>query len=107
MHSISLNKLHHTSRKPSETQEEVVISHARGFTRILTNILCSSTFKHHMRVITMEGKYLQYLFAHGTSREAYQTFGQCYRISNKVTTEDVVGEDPGLQIGLEVCSFSE
>jgi hypothetical protein len=82
MYAVYINKLRWAFENPElETMEEQkVIYLAKGFTRILTNILCSSSFKRHMRVITMDGKFLDCLMANPRNKDAYWKFGQQYNI---------------------------
>jgi hypothetical protein len=59
MYARSLNSLCHCAKKKlTMDEEQEFICQAREFTRILTNVLCSSSFEWHMRVITVDGKYL-------------------------------------------------
>ena len=82
MYANSINKLRHAFENPAlDTKEEQkIICLARGFTRILTNLLCLSSFKRHMRVITMDGKFLDCLTANLRNKDVYWKFGQQYGI---------------------------
>ena len=82
LYANSINKLHHAFENSAlDTKEEQkIICLAWGFTQILMNILCLSSFKHHMRVITMDGKFLDSLTANLRNKDVYWKFGQQYGI---------------------------
>ena len=99
MYAVSINKLRLAFKNPAlETKEErKVIRLAKGFTRILTNLLLSSSFKRHIRVITMDGRYLDCLTANPRNKDAYWKFGQQYHIIN-TETGNASGYDSGFDL---------
>ena len=85
MYAISINDLQQIIEDLAlelTIEEELDrLRRAKGFTRILTNILSSSTFKHHMRVITLDGSYVSFLKANLQLKEKYRRFVLNYRIT--------------------------
>jgi hypothetical protein len=65
MFAASINKLHRAFENPAldTSKEQEVMRLAKGFTRLLVNVLSSSSFERHMRVITRDGKFLDCLMA--------------------------------------------
>jgi hypothetical protein len=112
MYAVYINKLRQAFENPElETMEEQkVIYLAKGFTRILANVLCSSSFKRHMRVIMMDGKFLNCLMANPRNKDAYWKFGQQYNIISTEPGNATMpsGYDSGFDMisrTLQVCKF--
>ena len=99
MYAVSINQLRHAFQNSAleAKEEQKVIRLAKGFTRIFTNILSSSSFKRHMRVITMDGRFLDCLTANPRNKDAYWKFGQQYHIINTETGK-ASGYDSGFDL---------
>ena len=82
MFAVSINKLRRAFENPAldASKEWEAIRLAKGFTRLLVNVLSSSSFERHMRVITRDGKFLDCLMANPRNKDAYRKFGQQYNI---------------------------
>lgn len=114
MYAVFINKLHGAFENPAlETEEEQnIIQLAKGFTQILANVLCSSSFKRHLRVM-MDGKFLDCLMANPRNKDAYWKFGQQYNIIStdpgSVTTPSGCNSgfdiDPAMSRTLQVWKF--
>ena len=113
MYAVSINKLRRAFQKPVlvAKEEREAIRLAKGFTRILVNVLSSSSFKRHMRLITIDGKFLDCLMANPRNEDAYWKFGQQYGIirtepGNVTTTsghDSGFDVDPAVSRTLQVC----
>ena len=112
MYAVSINKLRRAFENPAlnAIEEQEVIRLAKGFTRFLVNVLSSSSFERHMRVITLDGKYLDYFKTDPALNSTYRMFGQDYDIIDRVAggaidvgpatiTATPPGDDYGLDVG--------
>ena len=104
MYAVSINQLRRAFKTPllDAEEERGAIHLAKGFTRILVNVLSSSSFKRHMRVITLDGKFLSYLQSAPAYSGIYRTFGQQYNIIDGETDGPVMSTSPGEDAGHDV-----
>ena len=104
MYAVSINQLRRAFKTPllDAEEERGAIRLAKGFTRILVNVLSSSSFKRHMRVITLDGKFLSYLQSAPAYSGIYRTFGQQYNIIDSETNRPVMSTSPGEDAGHDV-----
>ncbi len=87
----------------------------KRITKLLYFILCSSAFKHHIRIITNGGYDMDLLTRHGETEDIYLTFAYDHKIrrrpdnSNNKVSYDSPNDDPGVATLRElasVCKFA-